>query len=186
MPEPTTGQIQGLPDTLLQLLKNYAANGVGLDAISACIIALPVPAWSEASVYESASMASMGGGSGTNVEFLTIPQNERWWLDGLRITRASGDNTVNQITVNYPAGYTNNATGMPLIAWSTATAQFFWPDHGQQANIQYQAAAPLLLEPGARLQINPAAAGASATVFAYHLQYRKMLIYRSQAAGLTV
>lgn len=185
-PPPATGQIQDLPLALREYLRNYYPGGKGLDAINGCFIAFPVPAWAEASVYDSASMASMGAGASTNIEFLTVPQNQRWWLDGLRITRASGDNTVNQIQVNYPAGYTNNATGMPLIAWSTASAQFFWPDLGQQANIQYMAGGPLLLEPGSKLQINPAGAGVAATVFAYHLQYRRMLLTRAQTADLTV
>jgi len=186
MTNQVSGNLVDLDGALRDLLQRYVPSGEGLTKITGCIIALSVPAWAEASVYDSGSVASIGAGSGAVQVFYTVPQDRRVWLDGVRFDRASGDNTVNRIGVIQPEGYTNDATDMALIQYSTAPDNGFWPDPGIQANIQVVAGSPLLLEPGATIQLNPSGAGASATVFRFYLQYRLMRIVRQFAPGFVV
>jgi len=181
-----SGNLVDLDGALRDLLQRYVPDGEGLTKIQGCMIVLTVPAWAEASVYDTGNVASIGAGSGAVQIFFTVPPDRRLWLDGLRFDRASGDNAVNRIGVVQPQGYTNDATDMALIQYSTAPNSGFWPDPAIQANIQAMAGGPLLLEPGATIQLNPSGAGASATVFRYYLQYRLMRLVRQFSPGIVV
>jgi len=181
---PTVGQLIDLPRALRELLRAYSPNGDGLNSINGCVIAFPVPNWAESSMFEQLNMASIGAGASATFTYRTVPQDERWWIDSIRIALASGDNTVLRLSLNLPTGYRNVTSGISLINFSAGTNALYWPDPGGiQANIDLQAPGPILAEPGSELLLLPAGAGASATVFTYYIQYRRMLIKRTLEPG---
>jgi len=140
-----------------------------------------VPDWSEWSWIEQGVTLSIDAGSSDDITLFTVPSDERAVLDGVQVTRDSGDNTWIELHMTNPADYGAGTAEYHLLHLETADADIYWPD-AAQANTRHVAGpAPILLEPGTFVALAPSGAGVSASVASYRILMRRRKIIRSLA-----
>lgn len=179
----TSGVMAGLNDSLIHLLRNFDPGPEGVCLVDQKLqLVLPVPEWSRWAFTIAGAVASMAAALDTPVIFQTVPGDERWWLEYVRLARASGDNTAGQIRVNSAPAYGQGDLATPIIVITTPVATIFWPDQGGIQTVTDRFDMPydgFLLEPGASIAITPDGAGVAATVFNYEVSIKKTKIIRA-------
>ena len=144
-------------------------------------VTLPVPNWAEASFINNITLTYTAGQT-ISATLLQVPANERAWLEGVQLERASGDNTVSRIRVVMPVNYGSGARAVELILLATGTTLIFWPDPGGSQTITRGLPnGPLLLEPLSLIEVTSDGAGVSGTTFDAQVYRRRMKLSRAQA-----
>lgn len=145
------------------------------------MVTLPVPNWAEAAFVNNITL-NYGAGATISATLLQIPANERAWLEGVQLFRASGDNTVSRIRIVQPVLYGSGARAAELIQLAVGTTVIFWPDPGGSQTItQGLPVGPILLEPLALVEVTSDGAGVAATAFDAQVFRRRMKLTRAQA-----
>lgn len=176
------GEIPGLDVAYLQALRQYRPGLLGPCYVGNLLIpTLSVPEWSVWSWLEADAAPSQGAGSTDVVTIFTVPPDERAWLDGVVILRASGDNTIINLDITYPADYRSAAVpAIDLIYLATVNARIFWPDPAGQQTIDHgNPLGPILLEPGCTVRFDPNGAGVAATIWDYKIRLRRTKLIRA-------
>jgi len=180
--EAPAGVVAGLNASLLHLLANFKPTDLGVCALADNLqITLPLSNWDWYSFWQRVDTASITAGSGTWTDFLTVPNDERWWLDSIRLERVSGDNTADGVDLVYPEGYYSVDARNRFLVLSTAGPDLFWPDPGGQQTWDQYSNSPILLEPGTVLQVDPSGAGVAATIFRARIATRRTKLIRAMA-----
>jgi len=178
-----TGQFQALGEALADVLSHYDPGPEGLSGVTQCVIALTHPEWAWYGWVIEAASDSVGAGSSAVVTLVTVPLDERWILESIRLNRNSGDNTVNFISAIQPADY-RDGDGTEILAQLTvADPVIFWPDTGQQT-LSLLSPLPVLLEPGAIIQLAPSGAGVAASVWNYVIRMRRTKLIRARIPSI--
>ncbi len=176
---PAVGEIRGLNQAVLEYLANYKVAGEGLNGISNCVIALPIPDWSLWSWLERGTSASVAAGTAANVGVFTVPTDERVYLDSVIVLRTTGDNVIDYIYWAVAAGYGNGDLTSYLLRLTTPAVPIYWP-YGQQA-INQGIGGPLLMEPGTSLSFRTSNVGVAASTFDYLIGMRRTKLIRALA-----
>lgn len=176
----TFGQYRELDTVLADILAHYRPAPEGASQISACVISLPIPEWHQYAWLEGAATASIAAGNSDDVTLFTCPADERIWLDNVTVDRASGDNTWAALRFEQGAGYGDGGAVINLVWLATANANIWWP-HPPQVITASGGPGPLLMEPGATVQLKPSGAGAGASVANYRILMRRMKLVRARA-----
>lgn len=180
-----SGVMGGLNRTLISLLANYEPGPVGVCVIDDKLqLALPLPEWPRTQHLYNGATASIVASATVNQTILTVPNDERWWLEYIRVDRASGDNTALQFRLVFPVGYFTGTAEVPLMDISTAAAAMYWPDLRGEQTVDYLVDIPptgLLLEPGTVIALAPSGAGVAATIFNYWAIVKRTSIVRAFA-----
>lgn len=175
------GVMAGINASLISMLRNFSPGDLGVCVVDDKLqLALPISLWDWYAFWERADTASILAGASTPTTLATVPNDERWLLEALRIERTSGDNDLDGVDLVYPAGYFSGDSRSRFLSLASASdGVLFWPDPGgQQTWTQYQAG-PILLEPGTVLQVEPDGTGVSATVFRGRIATRRTKIIRA-------
>jgi len=175
------GIMPGLNDSLIHLLQNYRPGDLGVCVVDQRLqLTLPVPDWATY-MWSFAGSSTDAAAKATPTLLETVPENERWEVLNLRLARASGDNTLNQVRLTVPAAYSDgNDSAVPVARLTTAATAIFWPDSsGIQTLAEYVEGKGVVWEPGTLVQYTPEGAGASETVFNYELLVKRTKLYRA-------
>lgn len=178
-----SGEIPGLDQALIDVLRAFKPGGVGVCELDPVIqVVLPVSWWMEWAWYETGSVSVPASG-GDPVTMYTVPQDERNFLEYLTAERTAGDNTFNMFTVDCVDGYRGGADNdLRLLQLTTAGTIAVWPDRaGRQTLTEWVDTWPLMLEPGTTVMLDPAAAGSSASTFKYKIRLLRQKIVRARA-----
>lgn len=176
-----TGNIPGLDQAMIQALRAYRPATEGVSRLDPFLhVVLPLPEWYIYSWVEAVDVALEAGESDRQAGF-TVPQDERVWIENVRFTRTSGDNTLDSISVTYPLGYGSGGRVLGLLSLSSAGTSIYWPDIAGRQTVNYAVdSVPLLLEPGTTVDIDPTGAGVAASVVALRMLIRRMKVVRAQ------
>ncbi len=173
----------GLDETIREVVRAYRQ---GPDAPASAVerdmqVVLPVPAWSEAAFIE-VTTANLTAGQVADQTVLQIPGNERAWLDGIVAFRATGDNLVHRILVEYPPGYGSGNRTLRLLE-IVAVTDIWWPDSGtgNQVIVLGVMTGSLLIEPLTNIQLSFDGTGVAASTFTVQIIRRRMKLTRAQA-----
>jgi len=179
------GVLAGLNATLLDLLSAFQPGELGVCAIDPSLqLSLPVPEWATWTHGFQDAMPSIGAGGNTTVPVLTVPTDERWNVQYVRVARASGDNTANHFRIVSPAGYFEGSDEFVIMDLTTSAVNMNWPDARGEQTVDYIMDMPpggLLLEPGSQFALRPSGAGAAATIFNYSALVRRTKLVRAIA-----
>jgi len=179
---PVRGEYRALDEALADVLAHYQPGLEGIAAVTGCIVALSHPEWAWWAWLETGTTASVSGGATTSQTLFAVPGDERVYLDSAYGIRASGDNTINLLRVNYPADYRSGASGAStLVDLTTAATAIYWPDEGARQTVNNIKRGPILMEPGTTITLHPAGAGASASTFDFLLTMRRTKLIRARA-----
>jgi len=171
----------GMDVTIFEVLRAYRQ---AVDAPASSIgtemqVSLPVPAWAEAG-YFNAVTVNLTAGQDTVVSILQIPANERAWLDGVQLSRLTGDNTIEELQIQYPDPYASGNT-LRLIMLTTAATEIWWPDPGGVQTIDRGlVAGPILLEPLSLVRLLPSGAGVGASTVRAEVVRRRIKLIRAE------
>jgi len=178
----TSGVMPGLNDSLIHILRNFEPGVEGVCEVEQKLqLGLQVPEWSRWSYSIAGATSSMAAAETIPLIFVTVPFDERWWLEYVRLTRASGDNTVQQIRVNAPADYGEGDLATPVVVLTTDTTAIFWPDQGSLQTVTDRVDMPregYLMEPGSSIAVAPDGKGVAATIYNYFTLVKKSKIVR--------
>jgi len=175
------GIIENLDLALREYLDAYQPGALGLDGVSTCVIALPVPEWSVYGWSENPTI-SLTAAQVTDEPVFTLPLNERAWLQYFIAERSTGDNNIGNLGLTMPAEYRSGAALTNVCTAAVAGTKLFWPDIAGIVSLDSQAPSePILLEPGSILSISPDGTGASASTWACRLLMKRMKLVRAQA-----
>jgi len=177
-----SGEIPGLSQTMLESFKDYRPSELGPCYIDPRItVSLPYPEWYKYSWLEQ-GVASLTAAQSAAEVIYTVPLNERCYLHGLYATRATGDNTVAGFALIYPSDYTSGGGNLTLLTVTTFIPVAWWPDPGDIQGLDTNMPGdPLLLEPGTIIELDPGAAGASASTFNFNIMLTRFKLVRSLA-----
>lgn len=180
VPDLSSGEIPGLTQSLLSLLRDYRPGDLGIkDLADRISVVLPVPEWAWYAWYDEVIGSTISAGLATDVVTYTVPTDERCWLDNFVMNRAAGDNLIDRMYLTYPAGYQNLANTDLIIRVASGTDVVAWPDPGGRQDADFITAGPLLLEPGTTMGYRTTGAGVSGTTFRHHLNMRRTKIIRT-------
>lgn len=179
-PSQGQGDIPGLNQALLDLLRGYQPSEVGVCYVAdQMIVTLPYPEWYLHGWLEQDVTGNIAATSSSTVVLYTVPQDERAWLDSWAVARASGDNDVGIFELSYPTGYFRGNAVNRLIEITPGDV-VYWPDHGSgQTGFTRGVPGPVLLEPGMQLQMRMDGVGVAITTYNYYLGLRKMKVIRA-------
>ena len=173
----------GLDRTIVEVTRAYRQQVLApASAVEADMqVTLPVPNWAEAAFVNNITL-NYTAGQTISATLLQIPANERAWLEGVQLQRASGDNTVSRIRVVMPPLYGSGARAVELILLGTGTTLIFWPDPGGSQTItRGLPSGPLLLEPLSLIEVTSDGAGVAGTAFDAQVYRRRMKLTRASA-----
>jgi len=178
-PGDPVGVMAGLNASLIALLANFSPGDLGVCVIDEKLqLSLAVPDWATWAWIDQGSTASISAASSDPVVLFTVPSDERAWLDGVIVERASGDNDWHSLIVTSPADYRSGTGVAVLLELGTYTASIYWPRGGQVIRIGIPDA-PVLLEPGSLVSVLPDGTGVSATVGDYQIMLRRTKFVRA-------
>lgn len=181
-PGTPAGVMAGLNASFLALLANFSPSDLGVCVLDEKLqVSLAIPDWATYSYFESLASPSIDAASSTSVTLLTVPQDERWHLDQVRATRASGDNTALSFCLVYPAGYFAGDARNVFIRAGSPGSILFWPDPGNGQSVDQYQSPSILLEPGTILELDPGGAGVAATIFTVTMATRRTKVIRTRA-----
>lgn len=173
MAEIGIGDIPGLDRALIQGLSSYQPGPVGVCYMSPYMgLSLPWVNWAEWGSNVQGTSETFAIGASTPQVVYRIPTNTRGYLHSVSLERASGDNTLLDLSISQPAGYGEGTRLVRLKVLGTAATSIWWPDSsGLQANtdrkVDMQGA--MLLEPGAVIGVLPSGVGVATTTFDYEI-----------------
>jgi len=185
-PQRNLADMPGMDVTVFEVLRSFrqAIDPPASSISTEMQVSLPIPAWAESS-YLTIITANLTAGLATPITALSIPGNERAWLDGYQVTRETGDNTILAIQVLYPTPYATGDRILNLILLGTAATEIFWPDPGGAQTIDRGfPGGPLLLEPLAAVRLLPSGAGVAASTFRVEAVRRRIKLTRAQGPEL--
>jgi len=166
-------------EALLDVLAAFVPAPLGVDALEGSVrVTLPYVDWCYWAWIENASLSLDAAQSAAEVAF-TVPANERAYLVGMVVTRASGDNTFSQIQVAQPTGYGSGTPSVFILQRTAGVTSMFWPDEGGVQAVTWVIPGPLLLEGGATVSVVPDGAGAGVTVVAADIVLKRMKLGRA-------
>lgn len=176
--EKAAGDIPGLTQSLIAFLQNYRP-GEGLGTLTPSVgLTLPIPEWAWFG-YTAAGTASYNAGATTSATFITVPTDERWWLDGFWVNRASGDNLFKIGEILQPPGYNDGDVPLRLFTLATNVDAMAWPIAVPSLVDWAIGPNPILLEPGAKITGEAAGVGSSASTFFLRAQVRRTKLIRA-------
>lgn len=177
---PIEGEIQSLDGALRDFLTHYDPGQLPF-GIQTCVITLPLPDWATFSYLVNDVTPSISAGSSDRVNMYRVRQDERAWLDAVRVVRVSGDNNIADVGVTFPARYFEGDDGFGVLTiLQTPATNLWWPDRGGKQTINVDVPGPVLLEPNTVVQFLPDGSGVGATVFRFYLWLRRTKIIRAQ------
>jgi len=179
----TSGVIPGLDNAVPDLLRNYNPGEVGIAQMAPNIqVVLPYPEWAWWSKLIKGVTSDIPAASAVLVELFTVPADRRMWLDSCWMNRASGDNTINQFTIEFPTGYyeTSGYDQIVMANLTSPTTDLMWPDTRGQQTLTHWAPGPVLLEPGSRLLVKPQGDGAGVSKFGFNILGRITKLVRER------
>lgn len=173
------GDLPGLDQALIQALKSYKPGPGGL-ALSTCVISLAAPEWAVWSWWDHESISIAAAGDTLQAIF-TVPQDERAWLYSAYTIRSSGDGNIVALAINPPANY-GGATPLEILRLGTATTRLWWPDIAARQTLDASMeSGPILMEPGATLEVLPDGSGVAISVYLSAIILRRTKLVRAQA-----
>jgi len=176
------GVMAGLNASLLALMANFSPGDLGVCVVDNKLqLTLDVPDWSKWAYVSQGVTPSIDAGSTTNIVLFTVPEDERVWLDGVQVSRNSGDNTWLDIHTLATPDYRSGSGEYHLMHLDTAGADIYWPMVGETSVLHAAGPYPLLLEPGFTVELAPSGAGVSASVASYRIAMRRTKIVRALA-----
>lgn len=174
------GVMAGLNSSLLALLANFSPGELGVCVVDERLqLTLPIPRWAEWTWVESATSASQTAGGTPTIVAFTVPADERAELLAVRIERASGDNTVRNISVDFPALYSSGSAvvNMQIMAPDSAGANVHWPD--PHPDVTSYVNPPIPLEPLSLVKFQLEGDGVSASTFLWRVLMSRTKIHRA-------
>lgn len=180
VPDLSSGEVPGLTQSLISLLRDYRPGDLGIKDLDAAIdVSLPVPEWAWWGWYDEVIGSTVSAGSAADHVVYTVPQDERAWLDSFVMNRAAGDNLTDRLYLTWPTGYFAGENSEILIRVASGAQVVAWPDNGGRQDADFIVAGPLLLEPGTTLGYRSTGAGVSGTTFRHHINMRRTKIIRT-------
>ena len=177
------GVIAGLNSSLLHLLANFSPGDLGVCVVDEKLqLSLSLPEWSRWACALVDTMPSMTATENDPEPIVTVPGDERWWLDSVWIERQTGDNNITGINLVMPEGYFVGAGSVPLFTSPSGPTKVIWPDNRGDFTYDFAVDMPpggLLMEPGAVLELDPSGSGVAATVFKYWILVKRSKLIRS-------
>lgn len=175
------GNTRGLEGALNQWLSNYRPGVEGVCEIDPVIrVTMPVEGWSSYS-YLGKGTGSLTAGQATGEPLLTVPEDERWDIWFIRVTRAGGDNNFLQLAVTFPPDYGEDTRVHVLMQLSVVTTVIWWPDPGAVQGVDWISNhEPMSLEPGSILTLVPSGSGAAVTPIEYDIPMRRTKLVRTR------
>lgn len=178
----TSGVMPGLDAALLDRLRNYRPGDIGICELADKLqLTLPLPEWAWYCYAAIGQSAEADAGFSGFTDIYTMPTDRRAWVDGVVFSRAGGDdNTMDRVTLKMPPGYVTGASDqVDLKRLDTAGTSIIWPDpSGTQASSRLMPG-PVLMEPGATLQVRWSGAGVAATAANYEILMRMTKLVRN-------
>lgn len=174
-----TGTVVGFWETLRSAMRRLSTIP-GASRITGFVHPVVVlPNYLEAS-YQASAGVTVPIGSSTTVVLTTVPQDERWTLFAVSVSRLSGDNTISSLQLTYPVAYRRGTTASqlylahPLIGAGITDVQL---PNGSGAG--YLSALRVVMEPGVTVDLTPNGVGAVATVFILRAQIMVTKVIRA-------
>jgi len=180
----TSGVLAGLERSLLAILRNYRPGDIGICEVGEKLqLSLPVPDWAMWGSLVTGVTAEADAGASTYLQVFQVPTDERWYLEYVLVSRASGDNRSFQLRITCPSGYVDGPVdNYRLHALVTGISGYNWPDEHETLPIDITVQRPpggLLLEPGTILDMNTNGTGVAATTFNTTCLTRRTKIIRA-------
>lgn len=174
------GVMAGLNGSLLALLANFSPGDLGVCIVDEKLqLSLAIPYWSEWSWLETGVTGDQTAGSSANVVVYAIPADERATLLAVRVDRTSGDNTITELSVDFPDAYSGGggSSFMPIMDPDVSAPTVHWPD--LHPDVSSYVAPPILLEPTTSIRFQMGGAGVAATEWAYKILMLRTKIVRA-------
>ncbi|HIA03338.1 MAG TPA: hypothetical protein EYN66_15760 [Myxococcales bacterium] len=179
----TSGVIPGLDNAVPDLLRNYNPGEVGIAHMASNIqIVLPYPEWAWWSKLIKGTTGTIPAASAVLVEMFTVPADRRFWLDSCWMNILSGDNNINQFSIEFPSGYyeTSGYDQIVMANLSSVGDNLMWPDVRGQQTMTNWAPGPVLCEPGTRLLVKPSGDGAGTSAIGFNILGRLTKLVRER------
>lgn len=176
------GDTPGLNQTLLECLRGYKPSVEGVAYLNDhMVVSLPMEMWGSYA-WTDVVTSTLAAAETALEAVLTVPADERVWLESMAVVRSSGDNVVIRLNVVQPEGYGTGDRGLDFLRLAAGATGLYWPDPGgNQTVTTINTYTPLLLEPGAVVSLTPTGAGAGETIFVTRLQTRRSKMHRAMA-----
>lgn len=175
-----SGSVPGLAETLRECLRAFKPSVEGVfQVMPQMMVSFPMEMWSSYA-WPDVVTSTLAIGETDLEPVLTVPNDERVWLESMAVVRSSGDNVIIRLNAVQPDGYGTGDRGLDFLRLASGASSLFWPDPGGVQTITtINAYTPLLLEPGAIVSLTPTGAGASETIFVTRLQMRRSKLHRA-------
>jgi len=178
---PSYGLPPGMSEALIELLSQYRPGEQGVCLVAPTMVpVLPLPYWAEAGHGVGDPTGTIAIGSSALVTLYTCPRGERVLLCSAAVRRLTGDNTLSTLRVTYPSDYATGDGAIYLADMVTAGPYIFWPPDLTAVNIA-AGPAPILLEPGAQIILQPSGAGAATSTFNFQFALRRTRLHQAMA-----
>jgi len=175
------GVMAGLNSSLLQLLNNFSPGELGVCVVDEKLqLTLPVPEWAWYG-YIANGTTSFTAGQQAELTILSVPTDERWWLDAFWVQRVTGDNLIKLVSYYQGPGYSDAGEELRIFDLATDKEAVTWPFNGAFASDWAIGPNPLLLEPGAYITLSSSGDGVATTPFFIRAQVRKTKLIRARA-----
>jgi len=176
------GDTPGLNQSFLECLRGYKPSINGVQYLNDhMVVSLPMEMWASYAWYDVVT-STLSAGETDLQPVLTVPNDERVYLESMAVIRSSGDNVIIRLNVAQPEGYGTGNRDLDFLRLAAGATNLFWPDPGgNQTVTTINAYTPLLLEPGAVVSLTPTGAGAGETIFVTRIQMRRTKIHRALA-----
>lgn len=179
-----SGIIPGLNSSLLALLSSFDPGDLGVCIVDEKIqIVLPIKDW-DTSAWMRNGVINLAAAEAPAKVFVTVPADERWELEYIRVLRDSGDNTLDSLILTYPPGFFDNVSGddeIFLVLLASSGTVLFWPDPAVTQTVTQivSKSSSIRLEPGTTISVDPSSAGVSASVLFYDIIVTRTKIVRA-------
>jgi len=181
--EPGYALLDGLPGVLQELYRMYRPAPEGICAIlPEARISMPIPAWAEYCISATYS-ASYTATQNAALTVTTVPPDERWWLEAVRSSIATGDNEVQFLDIRPADGYVEVSGNATILLGLTSTAPtLYWPDiAGRQTVTHVVDRTDIMLEPGTVITQSVNGVGVGAGTISVEIRSRRCKINHARA-----